>query len=50
MKYLIDVLIWMEKRFKIEFSNHEICGCTLSVTNSFMHRKQRRNGGNDEHT
>lgn len=50
MKYLIDVLIWMEKRFKIEFSNHEICGCTLSVTNSFMHRKQRRNGENDEHT
>ena len=35
---------------KIELSNHEICGCALSVTNSFMHRKQRRNGENDEHT
>ena len=40
----------MEKRLKIELSNHEICGCALSVTNSFMHRKQRRNGENDEHT
>lgn len=44
------MLIWMEKRLKIELSNHEICGCALSVTNSFMHRKQRRNGENDEHT
>ena len=32
---------------KIKIFNREICVCALLVTNSFMRKKQRRNGEND---
>ena len=33
---------------KIKIFNHEICVCALLATNSFMRKKQRRNGVNYE--
>ena len=33
---------------KIKIFNREICVCALLATNSFMRKKQRRNGENDE--
>ncbi len=35
-------------RMKIKIFNREICVCALLATNSFMRKKQRRNGENDE--
>ena len=34
-------------RLKIKIFNREICVCALLATNSFMRKKQRRNGEND---
>ena len=33
-----------ERRLKIKIFNREICVCALLATNSFMRKKQRRNG------
>ena len=38
----------MEGRLKIKIFNREICVCALLATNSFMCKKQRRNGENDD--
>ena len=38
----------MEGRLKIKIFNLEICVCALLATNSFMRKKQRRNGGKYE--
>ena len=37
-----------EVRLKIKIFNREICVCALLATNSFMRKKQRRNGENDD--
>ena len=39
-----------EKRLKIKIFNREICVCALLATNSFMRKKQRRNGVKDDCT
>ncbi len=38
----------LRERLKIKIFNPEICVCALLDTNSFMRRKQRRNGEKDE--
>ncbi len=38
----------MKERLKIKILNREICVCALLATNSFMRKKQRRNGDNYE--
>jgi hypothetical protein len=35
---------WQMERLKIKIFNREICVCALLATNSFMRKKQRRNG------
>ena len=36
------------ERLKIKIFNREICVCALLATNSFMRKKQRRNGENHD--
>ena len=50
LAYAMELLIYhgieqrKEGRLKMKIFNREICVCALLATNSFMRRKQRRNG------